>query len=836
MRSSHLTILCLAVLLLPVTSCGDSTGPAVPARLVFSVQPSAATAGAAFAPSPQVTVQDASGNIVSSSTLGITIALASGTVGANLRGTRTVSAVNGVAVFNGMSVDSVGSGYTLTATATGAPAASSAAFALSVAPAQVLAFTSQPTNVASASAISPAINVAVRDSLGNSVTTATNSVTLAITSGTGTSGAVLGGTTTAAAVNGVAAFANLTVHKAGTGYTLTAAGSGLTSATSSAFAVTPGTATKLSFIAQPSAVVAGAAVAPAVQVTVQDAQGNTVTGSTVSVTVAITSGTGKTGATLRGTTTLAAVAGIATFAGLSIDSAGTGYILTARSSGLTSVVSAAFAVTVGAASRLAFAVQPSAVNATWVMSPAVQVTVHDVVGNPVTTATNSVTLAITSGTGTSVAVLGGTLTVAAVGGVATFSDLTVDKVDTSYTLTATATGLTSATSSAFAVWVRPVQLVFTVQPSAVEARAVLSPAVQVTVQDTGGNAVTTAISRVTLAITSGTGTSGAVLGRTPPTVAAVNGVATFSNLMIDLQGTGYSLTATASGLTSATSSTFTVSSPPGFIVFQTWTGPPASANQFWRVQPDGSGLVQLTFYTGGGGASNYEPDLSPDRTRIVFGRNYDIWVMNADGTGQASQLTTDGSTSADTWPRWSADGTRIVWQRDNQVWTMAADGSGQVQLTSAGTNLHPSFSPDGTWMVFESTRDGAGVNELYRMSADGTNQTRLTFNNAVGVWSSEFGGPFVSPDGTKILFASGRAGTLELYVMGVDGSGETRLTYCKPRYCRFPYWSPDGRAIAYTWGNANGAGFEDIWTMSADGWSPRVVVAMSQKDYLPTWR
>jgi len=105
------------------------------------------------------------------------------------------------------------------------------------------------------------------------------------------------------------------------------------------------------------------------------------------------------------------------------------------------------------ASKLAFTVQPGTVTAGAAISPAVQVTVQDAQGNTVTSSTASITLAISSGTGTgtSGAVLGGTLTGAAVSGVATFNDLTIDKAGTGYTLTATATSLTSATSTSFTV-------------------------------------------------------------------------------------------------------------------------------------------------------------------------------------------------------------------------------------------------------------------------------------------------------------------------------------------------------------------------------------------------
>jgi hypothetical protein len=220
-------------------------------------------------------------------------------------------------------------------------------------------------------------------------------------------------------------------------------------------ATSPGAATKLAFTVQPSAVVAGSAISPAVQVAVQDAQGNTVAGSTANITLAITGGTGTSGAVLGGTLTRAAVNGVATFGDLTLDKAGTGYTLTATAAGLTSAASTAFNVNAatppGAATKLAFTVQPSVGLVGSAISPAVQVAVQDAQGTTVTSSTASITLAIASGTGTSDAVLGGTLTRAAVNGVATFGDLTLDKAGTGYTLTATAAGLTSAVSGAFNV-------------------------------------------------------------------------------------------------------------------------------------------------------------------------------------------------------------------------------------------------------------------------------------------------------------------------------------------------------------------------------------------------
>src|SRR5437867_4145746 len=93
-----------------------------------------------------------------------------------------------------------------------------------------------------------------------------------------------------------------------------------------------GAPAKLAFIVQPSNAVAGAAITPAVQVAVRDAQGNTVTTATTSITVAI--GTNPASGTLAGTKTVAAASGVATFSTLSLNTEGTGYTLGATATGL----------------------------------------------------------------------------------------------------------------------------------------------------------------------------------------------------------------------------------------------------------------------------------------------------------------------------------------------------------------------------------------------------------------------------------------------------------------------------------------------------------------------
>ena len=102
-----------------------------------------------------------------------------------------------------------------------------------------------------------------------------------------------------------------------------------------------------------------------------------------------------------------------------------------------------------AATKLAFTVQPTNAAGAQPITPAVQVAVQDAVGNTVSAATNAVTVALGSNPGGGT--LGGTMTVSAVQGIATFADLRIDQPGSGYTLGASAAGLSGASSTPFAV-------------------------------------------------------------------------------------------------------------------------------------------------------------------------------------------------------------------------------------------------------------------------------------------------------------------------------------------------------------------------------------------------
>src|SRR2546427_4219178 len=186
-------------------------------------------------------------------------------------------------------------------------------------PARV-AFSSPVSSARAGEPITPPVQVAVQDSTGR-VTLRDTLVTLSLAANP--SGDSLRGKKQVRSVNGVATFANLRLDKADSGYTLTAAAPNLHPDTSAAFSVMPAPATVLAFTGQPSVTTQDSPMKP-VQVTAYDSLGNTATNFAGSIRLGIgTDGSISKKAALAGGVA-SAVAGVATFPNLRIDSVGAG--------------------------------------------------------------------------------------------------------------------------------------------------------------------------------------------------------------------------------------------------------------------------------------------------------------------------------------------------------------------------------------------------------------------------------------------------------------------------------------------------------------------------------
>jgi hypothetical protein len=171
----------------------------------------------------------------------------------------------------------------------------------------------------------------------------------------------------------------------------------------------------------------------------EDSSGNLITSFNGTVTVALASNPG--GATLGGTLTVTASGGVATFSGLTLTKAASGYTLAVTTSGLGQGVTNTMTVTPASPTQLVITQQPPAtvqVNKAFALKAAIE----DMYGNVVTTASGTVSVAFANNP--MGATLGGTLTVNTAGGVASFTNLTINTIGSGYALRVSSSGLTSA--------------------------------------------------------------------------------------------------------------------------------------------------------------------------------------------------------------------------------------------------------------------------------------------------------------------------------------------------------------------------------------------------------
>jgi hypothetical protein len=200
----------------------------------------------------------------------LTIRLASNATGATLGGTLTATADEGVATFAGLSLDTIGSGYTIEATASGLTAATSSAIQVIPPADRLVLVTPPPAYIVAGGGFELA--VAAEDGQGLVDPSYTGPITLSL--GNNPDGDTLGGTLTVGAVKGVAIFSKLTLDRATSGLTIQAYAGTLTATVSNALTVLPATATSL-VVQYPPTTTAGAP--HALTVTVDDANGNIVT-------------------------------------------------------------------------------------------------------------------------------------------------------------------------------------------------------------------------------------------------------------------------------------------------------------------------------------------------------------------------------------------------------------------------------------------------------------------------------------------------------------------------------------------------------------------------------
>lgn len=239
-------------------------------------------------------------------------------------------------------------------------------------------------------------------------------------------------------------------------------------------------------------------------------------------------------------------------------------------------------------------------------------------------------------------------------------------------------------------------------------------------------------------------------------------------------------------------------------------------NNLYVMEADGTNPVNLT----NDGITHYEdPQWSPDRSKILFTKDVGgarhIFVANPDATNQVDlSVAAGGAASAAVEPTWSPDGTQIAFSANvggvTSIYAMDANGSNVRRLTNAppASDSAPDWSPSGDRIAFHTNESAIGIHIAF-VNADGTGRA-TTGTIARGL------NPVWSPDGSKIAY---RGTTLEgerIFLMNPDGSGQTRVTTATlaGQNEDNPAWSPDGSKLVF---DRNIRGQLDVLVCAPDG-------------------
>jgi TolB protein len=206
-------------------------------------------------------------------------------------------------------------------------------------------------------------------------------------------------------------------------------------------------------------------------------------------------------------------------------------------------------------------------------------------------------------------------------------------------------------------------------------------------------------------------------------------------------------------------------------------------------------------------------------TRDTVDHGRDIFTMELTGHNQVN-LTNDGGDD-DTEPAWSPDGARIAWRRDWNIWVMNADGSDKQPLTSGLSARTPKWSPDGQWICFLAWPPGEMYNmDVYLVPANGGPIIDVTNNPKNDLQ------PSWSPDSQEIAFETDRHSVFsdtsvittnwEIYKVNINTLVQTRLTD-DPEQDHDATWSPDGTTIAFISNRSTWRYETSLWIMNPDG-------------------
>ena len=261
-------------------------------------------------------------------------------------------------------------------------------------------------------------------------------------------------------------------------------------------------------------------------------------------------------------------------------------------------------------------------------------------------------------------------------------------------------------------------------------------------------------------------------------------------------------------------------------------------HNIFTMNTDGTEVRQLTFLTVDQGAA-LRGSWSPDGSKLVFEERdgvRQIYAMNANGSNQHLLFSDPAFMDFD--PSFSPDGSKVIFARCRPdfeacaIYTVKSDGHGLTAITHFDVkhnvlDFRPKFSANGRTIAFNSFNRSGVTAAVYLMDPHGSNVRRVTPT------SLEALDPGWSPDGAEIAVDSNCCNPQisAIWKVHPDGSSLEQLTSPAPEHDFFPSFSPAGDRIAFERDSADFSTF-NILTMNADG----VGVTTIQADaFEPSW-
>ncbi len=187
----------------------------------------------------------------------------------------------------------------------------------------------------------------------------------------------------------------------------------------------------------------------------------------------------------------------------------------------------------------------------------------------------------------------------------------------------------------------------------------------------------------------------------------------------------------------------------------------------------------------------------------------EIYIMDVDGENRV-QVTKNGAVNVS--PSWSPDGTQIVFtsyaKYFPEIFVASTDGKGKPKRVTYNNsmNITPVWAPDSSGIAVASSMSGDP--EIYLIDLQGNKLAELTHQFGIDL------SPTWSPDAQNIIFSSERAGNLHLFLMDRNGGNVKRLTFAGYQNDQ-PDWSPKGDKVVFS--SREGGGAFDIRSMNVDG-------------------